>query len=234
MRSSFLLSTAVTLLFAASTTLAQQPSSIQVPEDLVPVHAHRSSTPLPELANQWWQWAFSMPPSLSPLHDEDGQFCQIGQIHKAHKGDVLFLAGGPGGHSTHRECTISHRQAILIPILNIYMSHDPRSHRVDSCDHARQWTALQNTQVSDLIATVDGVESQDIHSLNAETCFDLFGGRSPRFQGAPAYPTATAGRWLFLKPLKKGHHVLHVAGSYLNKDGSTFFMDDTTYDLTVE
>jgi hypothetical protein len=82
-----------------------------------------SAAPSPQLPTsiaktlgvKWWQWAFSFPTNESPLSDTTGERCGLGD-----QGKRFFLAGtaGPISSTQTRNCTISHNDAILIPVGN--------------------------------------------------------------------------------------------------------------------
>ena len=52
-------------------------------------------------AQDWWQWAFSMPTDQSPIQDPDGRLCGVNQ-----DGPVWYLAGGFGTARVHRTCSV--------------------------------------------------------------------------------------------------------------------------------
>ena len=56
--------------------------------------------PLPTLTGQWWQWAYSLPPSQNPLNDPTGAQCMFGQ-----RGGIWFLAGNQQ-KNTPRTCSV--------------------------------------------------------------------------------------------------------------------------------
>jgi len=62
--------------------------------------------------DKWWQWAYSIPNSISPVSDTTGEFCDVGQ-----SGNVWFLAGTTGG-TVERECNIPTGKTIVFPIIN--------------------------------------------------------------------------------------------------------------------
>src|SRR5438093_7134593 len=65
-----------------------------------------------EWSAKWWQWVVSFEPSVNPLLDNSGTYCNSGQ-----SGPVWFLAGNFGGTTT-RTCTIPANTALLYPVIN--------------------------------------------------------------------------------------------------------------------
>lgn len=73
--------------------------------------AGATEDPLYSLQRQWWQWAGSIPIEVSPLFDETGQRCDVGQ-----RGPHWFLAGNFGGRTT-RHCTVPKGVKLVIPAI---------------------------------------------------------------------------------------------------------------------
>ena len=72
------------------------------------------SKSLEDYANMWWQWTYTMPKEVSPVRDNTGENCHVGQ-----KGDVWFLAGGYGTSKISRECVIPEGKHIFFPVINM-------------------------------------------------------------------------------------------------------------------
>lgn len=195
--------------------------------------AHRADTALPTLINQWWQWAFSMPDIISPLNDPTGALCKVGQMQPGERGDVFFLAGGQGGIKTIRSCTLSDRQAIFFPVLNVFSTHIPNDPHPFTCDQAMRRVKLNNASARLVHAELDGNPLTSIVPVVSDTCFDLLANASFPEPRPVAYPTAAAGEWVMLTPLAKGQHTLKFGGHYVN-DNNEVFSEDVVYHLTVE
>lgn len=225
---------------------------------LVVAPASASSTPqqfpisvVKSLGAKWWQWAFSFSSEDSPLTDLTGERCDEGN-----QGKVFFLAGiaGPtasSGDPVERTCnvTISHKQAILIPILNAACL------LTTPC-------ATQNAPVNDmkelqneLSAIIDGVrETRAFITTNGhETQLDTSNSRvqTASFKvnvaednpfdapdiGFPTPPgefrAAADGYWVILKPLSPGEYDIHVQGFVPQTPPAADFVIDVTYHITV-
>jgi hypothetical protein len=77
---------------------------------LVGMNAARASEPPLPLLNEWWQWAMSIPASVHPILDNNGNRCTVGQ-----RGNLWFLAGNDGGQ-TDRQCSLPAGSRVLIPV----------------------------------------------------------------------------------------------------------------------
>ena len=187
--------------------------------------------PIATLANEWWQWAMSIPDATNPLRDQNGEHCARGQ-----GGKVWFLAGGFGSSKIRRTCTIPPGKPLFFPLVN--MAYWPRSSASQfTCEQAKLSAALNNDTAIELFAELDGtsIEGLKQYRVASQTCFDMF-ARIPRnVRPYKAYPAASDGYWLLLKPLKKGHHSLKFGGRYNRKSGAFGRMvQDIEYELIVQ
>jgi hypothetical protein len=186
----------------------------------------------PALANEWWQWALSLPKSDHPLFDITGTYCGNGQ-----RGPTWFLGGSFASATADRTCQIPWGHNILIPILNAVTS------TVEECKGepagcSRTPNELKQCSVSftgtwvnkeSLVATLDGrpwpliqrVSSSVITSPVVKT-FPVFlpPGNNvldlPPSQTPNPGPAWADGYWVFI-PYKSlpatTTHKLRVAGS---------------------
>ena len=184
-----------------------------------------------QLSTEWWQWAMSIPDETSPVRDLSGINCGIGQ-----KGSVWFLAGGFGSSKIHRVCTIPEGQILFFPLIN--MVYWPRQNDTSfTCEMAKASAALNNETALELFAEIDGTAVDGLKQYRVSTaqCFDIF-ARVPSSQRPyKAYPSATDGYWLSVKPLSKGRHVLKFGGKYNRKSPDYGRMvQDIEYELIVK
>ncbi len=185
--------------------------------------------PLADFANLWWQWAFSMPQDQSPVHDQTGAYCHVGQT-----APVWFLAGGFGSAKIERRCDIPAGQHIFFPVINMLVVDDPEVIR--PCAALRAEVARNNSSYVYVRVILDGVpvENAERFRLAPETCFAPFaaappGARVPRFSTA-----ATDGVWIMLRPLPPGPHRLEFRAFYTNPDEALGDMvQNIAYDLTI-
>jgi hypothetical protein len=186
----------------------------------------------PELANQWWQWAMASPRQSSPVSDRTGERCTNGQ-----QGDIWFLAGGYGSSKIRRKCTVPTGKSIFFPLINMVYWPTPDGVEIFTCGRAKELAALNNDTAIDLFAEIDGQFVEDLkqYRLASQQCFDVF-SRVPAAQKAyKAYPSATDGYWLQLKPLAPGRHTLKFGGRY-NRNSADYgrMVQDIEYELVVE
>lgn len=184
-----------------------------------------------QLTSEWWQWAESIPDEGNPVRDRVGTNCGIGQ-----SGPVWFLAGGFGSSRIHRVCTIPYGKTIFFPVIN--MVYWPKSgNTFFTCEQAKAAAALNNDTALDLYADLDGITVQNVkkYRVSSMQCFELF-ERIPLTQRPyNAYPSASDGYWLLLKPLERGHHVLKFGGRY-NRNSQYYgrMVQDIEYELIVQ
>lgn len=149
-------------------------------------------------AQDWWQWAFSMPTDQSPIQDPDGRLCGVNQ-----DGPVWYLAGGFGTARVHRTCSVPAGRFLFFPIINTVVTTAPGQTR--TCNEVRTEAAQNNDRYVHLMVEIDGVRIPGLQKtrIAPTTCFDLAGRASPDLEPRPFYPTATDGFWVMLSPLPR-------------------------------
>jgi hypothetical protein len=182
-----------------------------------------------DLAADWWQWALSAPEATHPIRDTNGVHCGVGQ-----GGNVWFLAGGFGSSKVRRVCTVPAGKTLFFPLVN--MVYWPRNLPNYTCDRAKASAALNNDTAMDLFAEIDGqaVPALKSHRVTTDKCFNAF-GRIPADQRPyDAYPAASDGYWLMVKPLPPGVHRLKFGGRY-NRNSPEYgrMVQDIEYELVV-
>mgnify|MGYP003583879396 CR=1 FL=1 len=186
--------------------------------------------PLAAYADRWWQWAFSMPQSESPIVDEVGTLCGIGQ-----GGPVWFLAGGYGSSKIHRSCEIPADRHLFFPIINVIQLLYPATGA--DCAAIMAEAASNNDTYVYLKVFLDGValDQPDRFRLASRTCFEPF-ARTPAEAEPPADAlAATDGYWVMLRPLPAGAHRLEFRAFYTNPDEALGDMvQNIAYDLVVQ
>ena len=205
--------------------LLQRASSLQLP-----------SSAIKGLSAKWWQWAFSFPTDKSPLSDTTGERCNEGDV-----GKVFFLAGtaGPISSTQTRDCTISHSDAILVPIANAacIISHVCATDKpVTDIKELKKQVSSQANLVTLAEATIT-IDGNDV-KLNPQRV------QSPLFKTSvvpnnpfnePPIEKGIAfadGFWILLKPFPIGEHTLHFKGVF--DLGQNDFVVELTYHLTVK
>lgn len=185
----------------------------------------------PELTAQWWQWAMAVPKEESPVADLVGAGCATGQT-----GEVWFLAGGFGASKIRRQCTVPSGKKLFFPLVN--MAYWPtREGRAITCADTKAAAALNNDTALDLFAELDGTPIPDLarFRIASDKCFDIYARRAAALKPYDAFPSATDGFWLLLKPLNPGRHVLKFGGRY-NRQSTQYgrMVQDIEYVLHVQ
>ena len=164
------------------------------------------------LSVAWWQWAESFPDGEGPVDNRTGANCALGQT-----GKVWFLAGGFGSSKIQRTCRIPAHKSIFFPVINMVYWRARDSH-AETCKIARHDASLNNRTPPDLYVEVDGVPVKDVLAYRATTpkCFDLFKRVPSTVPHYNAYPSASDGFWILLRPLSKGTHTIKFGGKYHN------------------
>lgn len=183
-----------------------------------------------DLSAEWWEWAMSSPDEINPVRDRSGAHCGTGQ-----QGKVWFLAGGFGSSLIRRSCTIPADKYIFFPLIN--MAYWPMTENDGyTCEMAQENAALNNQTAIDLFVKVDGQAVQNPKQYRARTskCFDIYARIPEIYKPYKAYPSASDGYWIMLKPLPPGKHTIKFGGQY-NKTSSAYgdMLQDIEYEITI-
>jgi len=181
-------------------------------------------------AQDWWQWAFSMPTDQSPIRDDNGRLCGVNQ-----GGPVWYLAGGFGSARIRRACVVPAGRFIFFPIINTVVTTMPGQTR--TCEEVRAEATQNNDRYVHLMVEVDGVRIPDLKRtrIAPETCFDLAGRAPSAVEPRPFYPSATDGFWVMLAPLSPGDHRIEFPAFTTNPDtpgGDA--VQNISYDIRIQ
>jgi hypothetical protein len=106
-----------------------------------------------------------------------------------------------------------------------------------SCEHAKEYAALNNDTLISIDVELDSKKaSNPAHTrFSSEDCFNIFSRATNKAATYNAYPSATDGFWVMLKPLKKGVHTLKFQAKY-NRENEAFgkMAQDIEYELIVK
>src|ERR1044071_3560105 len=95
--------------FSIATAVAVLALGLAMPVLAVPA----DNGALRNLTAEWWQWAYSIPPSENPTVDLTGEKCAVGQ-----RGSTWFLAGSYGGRPAVRNCAVPAGSTLFFPVAN--------------------------------------------------------------------------------------------------------------------
>lgn len=184
-----------------------------------------------ELSADWWKWAMASAEEVNPVRDRTGAHCAVGQ-----RGGVWFLAGGFGSSRIHRNCVVPAGKYVFFPIINMaYWPSDEANGY--TCEEAQANAAVNNETALYLFAELDGVAVQAPKQFRVRTtqCFDVFEWMPAADKPYYAYPSASDGYWVLLRPLAAGRHTLRFGGRY-NNPGAAYGrnLQDIEYEITVE
>jgi hypothetical protein len=217
------------LLFIGLALLVLSHTAIAQNSNALAIQPEKAS---PELANQWWQWAMASPRESSPVSDRTGDRCADGQT-----GDIWFLAGGYGSSKITRKCKVPAGRTLFFPLINMVYWPTREGTTSFTCSRAKALAALNNDTAIDLFAEVDGrpVAALKEYRVTSEQCFDVLARAAASEMKYKAYPSATDGYWLKLKPLPPGRHSLKFGGRY-NRSSEDYgrMVQDIEYELVVE
>jgi hypothetical protein len=213
----------------------------------LPAYAQTTSPTPPEIFNtnekpygiaykdwtaKWWQWLSLIPLNNSPLTDNTGKNCGVGQ-----KGPVWFLTGTDSESGTAvRSCEIPQGKAILYPVLNSQC--DPitfKNSRTES--ELRECAQADDNYAITLQSSIDGHPIPDLKKYRVtSSLFNITYPPNNIFGTAPANTTAVSdGYWVFLKPLSAGKHDIRFMGITSDNPttGTKSFSVDVTYHINV-
>ena len=174
------------------------------------------------LTAQWWQKFVAI--GGNPLDR-----CDIGT------GDVVFLAGTTGGEAT-RSCTISSRQSILVPLVNVECS--TAENNGDTPAELNKCARELADQFTDLILKIDGVPVDNLTKFRVGSPVFTFTAAQGNVFGIPAGTTRSVadGYWALIPPLPVGTHAIEFGGTLPSPPPPTPgpFTTLARYTLTVQ
>ncbi|MGA3770922.1 hypothetical protein ACI2UW_16395 [Ralstonia nicotianae] len=173
----------------------------------------------------------SIPQETSPLRDSTGANCGTAQ-----QGAVWFLAGGFGSSKIRRTCVVPANKPLFFPVVNM-LYYPAKGNDTYTCGEAKAAAALNNESAIDLFVELNGVALQDVkrYRVASDKCFDIFERIQPELHPYKAYPSASDGYWILLKPLQRGRYTLKFGGRY-NRESSAYghMVQDIEYELIAQ
>ena len=158
-----------------------------------------------EWSRRWWEWALSFSNDISPVADRTGAQCGNRQA-----GDVFFLAGTYGTARTVRTCRVPADKYLFFPLINYVVKQAPGWN--PSCADVTALAGRMTDGVAMLVLEGDGVRYAGLerHRQLSPECFNAY-ARYPG--GARAFPAASNGYYVMLKPLARGRHTINFGGA---------------------
>jgi hypothetical protein len=191
---------------------------------LTPVTASNSSTIFPpdsqpygltyaEHAQNFWKWLLSIPANESPMGDNTGDKCLMGQSNT--NSSVFYLSPGEG--KVERICTVPAGKGLLIPVMEVEISDKeiPGASVKDLSDAARK----DQDGVNSLYLKIDNEEYKYDDLLKYRTQptepFQVIFPDNGIFgvtEGGPSQVVAD-GFYILTEPLTAGNHTVHSRSS---------------------
>lgn len=220
--------TTLTIIFSMLVGFAHASQSIIPLDPGFKLEGHSTA----ELSAAWWKWAMASPDESNPVQDTSGAHCDVDQ-----QGSVWFLAGGFGSSKIKRSCAIPVGKYIFFPIINMAYWQPREVGNRYTCENAKALAAVNNDNALELFVELDGVAVENPKRFRARTkqCFDIFERVPKNLNSYNAYPSASDGYWLLLRPLQKGKHTIKFGGRYPSPDTAYGHMvQDIEYEIFVK
>ena len=181
----------------------------------------------------WWQWVLAIGAEQSPLLDDTGQYCSLGQV-----GHEWYLAGTFTGERVERTCSVPVGTWLFFPVINSIWIDTPNAPGticdqggVPMLDVGRQINKAFIDAATSVSATLDGHPlhltrlQSDVFDVNlpADNLFNAFIG----CPAAGVYQAVDDGLYAKVQPLSRGDHELNLRAQ------SGAFVIDVTYHLVV-
>jgi len=177
------------------------------------------NVPYSEWTVRWWRWLDSIKKRKSPARDKIGWHCSESQ----HDANVWYLAGTSApGMKVKRKCKIPYGKALFFPLITSIFSFPADRDLKSVEDVIRKVTEDIDTVNTDLLElTIDGMTIKDLNRFRfrSEPFDDAIDGLKTS--------TVSDGYWIFLKPPKSGHHLIHFKAR--NHD----FFNEVTYKISI-
>lgn len=200
------------------------------------------------LTREWIRWALRTPHSTSPIADQTGEFCMVGQ------GDGPWFLAGTYGGPVERDCTIPEDTPLFFPLVNgwVVPSNAYGDNPVNYEYYVNTWIpnymAKGRASTCELTLRIDG---EDLLEDTAERDAELYVAVDEPFSielnddnhwAAQGYDkpggtykyTVAHGHWALFKPLEPGDHVLELGGKLCDAQGGVTFETRAVYNLHVE
>jgi hypothetical protein len=231
---------AVALLMLSPAAVAQADTNPN--PGIVPINSQPGGMTYGQWSAAWWQYAYSLPNSDSPLFDATGGHCAVAQPFVA-QSKVFFLAAAVFGGTQTESCTVPAGTMVFFPVLNAEVDNGCPvvSPPLTVADLASAAKSLIDP-ATNLHASIDGRAVQNISSYRVTSpafsftlpaasdnlCTFFAGSASAAAApGSVVSPVVGDGYYLMLAPLSSGQHTITFGGEVPG------FTLDVIYKLTV-
>jgi len=192
---------------------------------IAPINSRPYGQSYSQWAAAWWQWAYSIPSDINPIHDSTGENADIGQ-----GGPVWFLAGAYVPDPIVREVVVPEGKSLFFPIMNQSWVQFPD----DPPYTIPELRAILRPGMEGAVLTceIDGRFVRNPNNYLEESVVFITTVPDGNDLGLPAgdyAPSLDNGYYLMLEPLARGRHTIHFTAH--NADDT--FSLDVTYHITV-
>ena len=214
----------LTLLAIGGLTAVAQDATPVAPS-VLPPDASVGGQNLAQWHAQFWQWTFSLPSSVDPLTDDNGERCVFGQ-----HGPVFFLT--ISSTDVERTCTVPDGATLFVPVMVVECSNvekDPfygaNEADLTTCANAHIDVGLSE-DLAKTSLTIDGQAVGDLTPYRTATTLIQVPRPSDPETGEPGGVALSvgAGFAVLVGPLSDGEHTIEI----VTRDGIHI-----TYHLTV-
>ena len=223
-------------LLTITMVLAGVASVVAADIDIAPSQTEPAGQTYGRWAAEWWQWALGVPAAENPLTDTTGQFCDQRQV-----GDVWFLAGASGPAPIDRSCEVPAGKSLFFPLINnvygAFLNDQPATRTEEYVRDAARCTQparislrIDLSNIPKALLTFTGASGSQSPIFNVQLPpGNVFGLDETVAHELVLSPSAEQGYYVFLYPLRPGHHTIKWTASGCTPGSS----QDITYHLNV-
>jgi hypothetical protein len=222
-------------LLTITMVLAGVASVVAADIDIAPSQTEPAGQTYGRWAAEWWQWALGVPAAENPVLDTTGQNCAQRQI-----GDVWFLAGSFGGDPVDRNCEVPAGKSLFFPLINnvygAFLNDPPETRTEEYVRDQAKCTAparislrIDGFNIPKALLTFTGASGSQSPIFNVQLPPGNVVGDEKTIPELVLSPSAEQGYYVFLYPLRPGHHTIKWTSSGCTPGNS----QDITYHLNV-
>jgi hypothetical protein len=190
----------------------------------------------PEHIRNWWTWIYEIPAKDSPINDETGEKCSIGQL----KNSSVFYLANNGGGASERTCKVPVGKGLLIPVMQVAMSEAefPGASDKELAISAKK----DQDSVTSLYLKIDDkeykYENLTKYRTNTEPFTVIIPDKAVYGIERPGPSKAVAdGYYIITEPLATGNHTIHYKSSLICSEpdcADPNFVQDIKYNIIAK